>query len=279
MKPGNISEKAHRPYHCVLTIAGSDSSGGAGIQADIKTFSALGCYGLSVITALTAQNTIGVRGIHPVPAAFIQRQMEAVFSDMVIDAVKIGMLCSVEQIETVAAQLKKHRAANIVLDPVMVAQSGERLQAEEAVEALKAHLMPLSDVVTPNLPEAAAMLKRPIHRLPHMKTAAVDLVRYGTGNIFLKGGHLQNNPGTDLLYLGPKERLIVLKENPIPTRNNHGTGCTLSSAISANLAKGMDVETAVRKAKIYISEAIRFGAPYKLGAGAGPVHHFFKFWK
>lgn len=274
-----MTEQEPKIYRRVLTIAGSDSGGGAGIQADLKTFSAIGCYGMSVITALTAQNTIGVTAIHAVPGVFVQQQMEAVFSDIGTDAVKIGMLFSVELIEAVATQLKKHGIGNIVLDPVMVAQSGDKLLQDDAVEAIKTHLMPMADVVTPNLPEAAVLLNRKIRNAEDLIAAARDLAQFGGKSILIKGGHLEDHQSTDWLYLVGEDRLVVFKGDFIRTRNNHGTGCTLSSAIAAHLAKGLKIEAAVRAAKVYIGEAIRAGAGYKLGAGRGPVHHFFNLWR
>jgi len=274
-----MTEQEPKTYRRVLTIAGSDSGGGAGIQADLKTFSAIGCYGMSVITALTAQNTIGVTSIHAVPGVFVQQQMDAVFSDIGTDAVKIGMLFSVELIEAVATQLKKHGIGNIVLDPVMIAQSGDKLLQDDAVEAIKTHLMPMADVVTPNLPEAAVLLNRKIRNAEDLIAAARDLAQFGGKSILIKGGHLENQQSTDWLYLVGEDRLVVLKGDFIRTRNNHGTGCTLSSAIAAHLAKGLKIEAAVRAAKVYIGEAIRAGAGYKLGAGHGPVHHFFNSWR
>ncbi len=274
-----MTEQELKTYRRVLTIAGSDSGGGAGIQADLKTFSAIGCYGMSVITALTAQNTIGVTSIHAVPGVFVQQQMEAVFSDIGTDAVKIGMLFSVELIEAVAVQLKKHGIGNIVLDPVMVAQSGDKLLQDDAVEAIKTHLMPMADVVTPNLPEAAVLLNRKIRNAEDLIVAARDLAQFGGKSILIKGGHLENQQSTDWLYLVEEDRLVVFKGDFIRTRNNHGTGCTLSSAIAAHLAKGLKIEAAVRAAKVYIGEVIRAGDGYKLGAGHGPVHHFFNLWR
>ncbi len=270
--------KPERTYRRALTIAGSDSGSGAGIQADLKTFSALGCYGTTVITALTAQNTTGVSAIHPVPEDFVAQQMAAVFSDIGADAVKIGMLFSAPLIETVARGLEAHRAANIVLDPVMVAQSGDRLLEDDAVQALKARLLPLADVVTPNLPEAAVLLGREIRGLEDMRAAARDLAALGCRAVLLKGGHQEALRSTDVLYLAGSDRTLVLQGEVIETRNNHGTGCTLSSAVAAHLARGLELETAVRGAKDYITAAIRAGAGYRLGAGHGPVHHFFEFW-
>ena len=265
-------------YTKVLTIAGSDSGGGAGIQADLKTFSALGCYGMTVITALTAQNTTGVTGIHAVPPSFAAEQMEAIFTDIGADAVKIGMLYSAELIQTVAAQLEKQSARNIVLDPVMVAQSGDKLLQDDAVEALKNHLMPLATVITPNLPEAAILLGRDGIQYGEIETAALSLAKYGSQSVLIKGGHFEDDDSSDFLFLLEENRLEKLDGKRIPTKNNHGTGCTLSSAIAAYLAKGEDLETAVRKAKEYITGAIRAGAGYSIGQGHGPVHHFYNFW-
>ncbi len=268
-----------KKYYKVLTVAGSDSSGGAGIQADLKTFSALGCYGMSVITALTAQNTMGVTGIHAVPASFAEEQMEAVFTDIGADAVKIGMLYSAELIEAVARQLTKHGMDKIVLDPVMVAQSGDKLLRDDAIEALKTHIMPLASVVTPNLPEAAVLTGQELHGIEAMQEAAKTIARHSSQSVLLKGGHLGNDADcSDILYLTREERFVILEGERIESRNVHGTGCTLSSAIASFLAKGEDIEAAVRKGKAYISEAIRAGSEYEIGHGSGPVHHFFNFW-
>ncbi|MFW6055206.1 MAG: bifunctional hydroxymethylpyrimidine kinase/phosphomethylpyrimidine kinase, partial [Thermodesulfobacteriota bacterium] len=265
-------------YYRTLTIAGSDSSGGAGIQADLKTFSALGCYGMSVITALTAQNTTGVRGIHPVPASFVREQLQAVLDDLGADAVKIGMLFSAEIVQEVAGVLKKHEVRRIVLDPVMVAQSGDKLLEDRAAEAVQSELMPLASLLTPNLPEAEVLLRRKIQDLKDMQAAARDLADSHCRAVLIKGGHLKEKQSTDLLYLRDEDRFVTLEADFIQTGNNHGTGCTLSSAVAAFLARGLDTETAVRRAKDYISAAIRAGARYRLGRGHGPVHHFFDFW-
>jgi hydroxymethylpyrimidine/phosphomethylpyrimidine kinase len=267
-----------RTYRRALTIAGSDSGGGAGIQADLKTFAALGCFGMSAITALTAQNTQGVRGIHAVPPEFAAAQIAAVFEDIGADAVKIGMLYSAELIRTVATELARFGARNVVLDPVMVAQSGDRLLRDDAVGAIREHLMPLTDVVTPNLPEAEVLAGRPVRSLAEMETAARALARCGGRSILVKGGHAEGSESTDLLYLCAEDRVVLLPGERVPTRNNHGTGCTLSSAIAAFLARGEALEPAVRKAKEYITAAIRAGAAYRLGHGHGPVHHFHQWW-
>ena len=278
-KKDSNNQNTGRTYRTVLTIAGSDSGGGAGIQADLKTISAMGCYGMSVITALTAQNTKGVTGIHAVPPDFAEKQMETVFSDIGVDAVKIGMLFSAELIETVAQVLKKYKIDKIVLDPVMVAQSGDKLLKDNAIEAIKIHLMPLSMVVTPNLPEASVLLNCALHGFEDIKKGAKDLSEYGSRSVLIKGGHLKDNDSTDFLYIAKEDRLVILKGERINTINNHGTGCTLSSAIASCMAKGCEIEEAVRKAKTYINEAIRAGSKYKIGHGHGPVHHFHKFWE
>ena len=261
-----------------LTIAGSDSSGGAGIQADLKTFAAHQVYGASVIVALTAQNTTGVRAIHAVPAAFVSQQMDAVFEDLDVGAVKIGMLATAELIETVADGLRKHGAKNIVLDPVMIAASGARLLEEAAVEAVREHLFPLATLITPNLPEAAALLGT----APAQSDAAVDeqaekLAALGAANVLIKGGHGSGDVSSDLLLLagGARRRFNAPR---LDTRNTHGTGCTLSSAIAANLAKGLSLAEAVGEAKSYISAAIAAADQVAVGHGHGPVHHFHQWW-
>jgi len=272
-----MNTDVEKKYHRVLTIAGSDSGGGAGIQADLKTIGANGCYGMSVITALTAQNTVGVTGIHGVPIDFVRLQLEAVLSDIGSDAVKIGMLFSPELAVTVAEQLKKFHVSNIVLDPVMIAQSGDKLLQDDAIDALKNHLIPMAELITPNLPEASVLLGRDITSLDMIDDAARELCRLGCTNVLIKGGHLEGEVSDDCLYLGKKDEVISLPAKRIETRNNHGTGCTLSSAIASGIAKGYDVVTAVRMAKEYITEAIDAGAGYSIGKGHGPVHHFFQF--
>lgn len=270
-----------RRYHRVLSIAGSDSGGGAGIQADLKTFSAIGCYGMTVITALTAQNTTGVTGIHAVPPEFAAEQMDAIYTDIGTDAVKIGMLYSAELIQVVAERLRHYKVGNIVLDPVMIAQSGHKLVQDDAVEAIKSHLMPLATVVTPNVPEAEVMCGRSLKGAGEIEAAAKTLVEHGSEAVLIKGGHNEGGESTDLLYFKQNNRTVELPAQRIATRNNHGTGCTLSAAIAAYLAKGADVESAVCDAKAYITAAIGAGADYQLGRdhGHGPVHHFFRFWE
>ena len=279
MNETSQNQKTHRRYCRVLTIAGSDSGGGAGIQADLKTFSAIGCYGMSVITALTAQNTQGVNGIHAVSPAFAVEQMDAVLSDIGTDAIKIGMLYSAELIEVVAKTLKKHGARKIVLDPVMVAQSGDKLLQDDAIETIKKHLMPLADVVTPNIPEASVLCGRPLKQWSDIKSAAQMLAQHGSRSILIKGGHGEADQSIDLLYLAHENRFVRLVADRIKTHNNHGTGCTLSSAIASYMAKGSDIEDAVQKAKTFMNQSIAAGAAYKIGHGHGPVHHFFEWWQ
>ena len=260
-----------------LTIAGSDSGGGAGIQADLKTFSALGVYGASVITALTAQNTRGVRAIHDVPPDFIARQIDTVFDDIRIDAVKIGMLSRPEVIEAVAAGVERHGVTKLVLDPVMVAKSGDHLLAPEAVDFLRQRLLPLATLVTPNLPEAAVLLAEDaIEDDSHMAAACERLLALGPAWVLLKGGHLEGPESTDLLIGSGEMRRFTAPR--VPTPNTHGTGCTLSSAITAGLAQGLDVIEATARAKEYITAALKAADQLNVGAGHGPVHHFHGIW-
>ena len=260
-----------------LTIAGSDSSGGAGIQADLKSFAALGVYGASVITALTAQNTRGVTGIHPVPADFVTAQIDAVFSDLAVGAVKIGMVAQLATIDAIAAGLKRWRPGHVVLDPVMVATSGDPLLAADAVEALRKKLVPYAALITPNLPEAAALLGEPVAA----SEAGIEgqgrrLLALGCPAVLIKGGHGQGAESTD--YLITAGRVVALSAPRIATQNTHGTGCSLSSAIAAGLAKGEDLETAVRNAKAWVSAAIAAADRFAVGHGHGPIHHFHRFY-
>ncbi len=260
-----------------LTIAGSDCSGGAGIQADLKSFAALGVYGASVITALTAQNTRGVTGIHQVPAEFVTAQIDAVFSDLDVAAVKIGMVADLAVIDAIAAGLRKWAPKHIVLDPVMVATSGDRLLAAEAVDALRTKLIPLASLITPNMPEAAALLDEPVAA----DEAAIEsqgkrLLAMGCPAVLIKGGHGQGAESID--YLVTASGAIALAAPRIATRNTHGTGCSLSSAVAAGLAKGEDLETAVRNAKAWVSAAIAAADRLGVGHGHGPVHHFHGFY-
>jgi hydroxymethylpyrimidine/phosphomethylpyrimidine kinase len=261
-----------------LTIAGSDSSGGAGIQADLKTFAALGVYGATVITALTAQNTQGVTAIHDVPAEFIAAQIDAVFSDLDVAAVKIGMLSQVDVIEDVAAGLIRHKASNVVLDPVMVATSGARLLAPDAIEALRSALIRRALVVTPNLPEAAALTGASLARNEaEMEVQAREILSLGARHVLIKGGHGEGADSVDLL-IGQGE-VLRLSANRIATKNTHGTGCTLSAAIAAGLAKGLDLVAAVRAAKTYVTAAIAAADQLQIGHGHGPLHHFHDQWR
>ena len=260
-----------------LTIAGSDSSGGAGIQADLKTFAAFGVYGASVVTALTAQNTRGVTGIHLVPADFVTAQIDAVFSDLAVNAVKIGMVAQVATIDAIVAGLTQWSPKHVVLDPVMVATSGDRLLATDAVEALRTKLIPRASLITPNLPEAAALLDEPVA----LSEAAIEsqgkrLLALGCPAVLIKGGHGQGTESIDYLIGG--NGIIALAAPRIATRNTHGTGCSLSSAIAAGLAKGEDMETAVRNAKVWVSAAIAAADRLEVGHGNGPIHHFHGFY-
>ena len=261
-----------------VTIAGSDLSGGAGIQADLKTFAAFGVYGASVISALTAQNTQGVRAIHDVPADFIAAQIDAVFSDLAVGAVKVGMLSQVATIEAVAQGLDRHRAENIVLDPVMVATSGDRLLAADAVNALRKLLIPRALVLTPNLLEAAALLEHaPARSEPEMEEQARALLDFGAQSVLIKGGHGEGSESVDLF--SRCEQRHSLCRDAHSEQKMHGSGCTLSSAIAAGLAKGLDVKAAIRDAKTYVTAAIAGADQLKIGHGHGPLHHFHDHWR
>ncbi len=262
----------------VLSVAGSDSGGGAGIQADIKAISATGSYACTVITALTAQNTRGVSGVMPVTGAFIEQQFEAVFSDIAVDAVKIGMLGDADTIRTVAAAIRKYQPKYVVLDPVMVATSGDVLLAEDATDTLIRELIPLADVITPNLPEAQALLAA----RPELNTAdALDtavhcqqLLSYGCKSVLIKGGHQEADTSTDF-WLG-SQGLRTYSSQRIDTKNTHGTGCTLSASIASFLAQGYPMAEAIQQAKDYIQAAIEHADDLHIGEGSGPVHHFYR---
>jgi hydroxymethylpyrimidine/phosphomethylpyrimidine kinase len=260
-----------------LTIAGSDSGGGAGIQADLKTFAALGVYGASVVTALTAQNTRGVTAIHDTPPEIVAAQIDAVFSDFTVGAVKIGMLSRASVIDAVAASLETHQQTNIVLDPVMVATSGDRLLASDAVESLRFNLIPRALIITPNLPEAAALLDAPLATSETMMGEQGErLLALGTKAVLIKGGHAGGAESVDLLVEPTSVTRLVAQR--VATKNTHGTGCTLSAAIAAGLAKGMGLPEAVREAKAYVSAAIAAADRLQVGSGHGPVHHFHAWW-
>ncbi len=259
-----------------LTIAGSDSSGGAGIQADLKTFAALGVYGASAITAVTAQDTRRVHAIVELAPAFVAQQIDAVIGDIGADAVKTGMLASAPIIETVVDRLKRWEALNVVVDPVMVAKGGDKLLRDDAVAALKSSLLPLATVVTPNLPEAEVLVGRRIESWDDMREAARELHALGARNVVIKGGHrADDGTATDLLFDGTSFREYTTGR--VATTSTHGTGCTFAAAIAASLAKGEPVATAVAAAKAYVTKALQ--AAYPLGGGHGPVHHFYRFWR
>ncbi len=261
-----------------VTIAGSDSGGGAGIQADLKTFSALGVYGASVIAALTAQNTKGVSGIHDVPAEFVTAQLDAVYSDLKVRATKIGMLSRPATIEAVAAGLRRYRAKNVVLDPVMVAASGDRLLVPEAIETIKRELFPLADLITPNLAEAAALTGQPTAKHENeMASQGEALLALGAKAVLVKGGHAATKFAVDVLIEPSGIRRFTAER--IETQHTHGTGCTLSSAITAGLAKGLTLHDALAAAKNYITEALKAGIGLGIGNGHGPVHHFHHLWR
>lgn len=260
-----------------LTIAGSDSGGGAGVQADLKAMSAIGTYGASILTALTAQNTVGVSAIHDVPGEFITAQLDAVYSDLDVDATKIGMLSQSSVIEVVAQGLLRHGAKNIVLDPVMVTTSGDLLLSKDAVESLKTVLIPVAQIITPNLFEAAVLLGADVATTRNeMEAQASALLELGAQAVLLKGGHF-DEPTADDLYVSKLEKRWYSAPR-IKTDNTHGTGCTLSSAIAAYLAQGHSMEDAINAAKIYLSKAIEHADQLKIGQGPGPVHHFFATW-
>lgn len=262
----------------VLSIAGSDPSGGAGIQADLKAFSALGAYGCAVVTALTAQSTRGVTGVHGVPAGFVREQLETLLDDVRIDAVKIGMIANGDIARAVAAVLKERGLGNIVLDPVMVAKGGDRLLDEDAVMVVREELLPLATIVTPNLPEAGELLgAAPPTDAGGMREAAEALVAIGAKAVLMKGGHLEGGRSDDLLLV--EGQITRFEAARINTKNTHGTGCTLSSAIAALLPQTGSVEEAVRRAKVYVTGAIAHADELEVGSGHGPTHHFFAMWK
>ncbi|GAA0125029.1 bifunctional hydroxymethylpyrimidine kinase/phosphomethylpyrimidine kinase [Clostridium sp. CTA-19] len=258
----------------VLTIAGSDSGGGAGIQADLKAFSANRTFGMSVITAVTAQNTLGVKAIHDIPADIVESQIEAIFDDIEVSATKIGMVSNEKIIRKIGEKLRFYNAKNIVVDPVMVSTTGYDLLKMESKRALIEELFPIAKIVTPNLREAEVICDMKIDNLKEMEQAALKILDMGPEYVLVKGGHLKGK-ATDLLM--SKDSTIILEKERIDSKNTHGTGCTLSSAIASNLANGYDVEEAVKYAKEYITEAIK--KSFDVGHGSGPVNHFYKFYK
>jgi hydroxymethylpyrimidine/phosphomethylpyrimidine kinase len=259
----------------VLTIAGSDPSGGAGIQADLKTFAAHGVYGLSVITALTAQSTQAVEGVLEAPTEFVVKQIDAVVTDIRPDAIKTGMLGNAEIVEAVAAKIVEHQLPNVVVDPVMVAKSGAQLLSDDGVSAVRAKLLPVADLLTPNVPEAAALLGTPLDSEEYVRRAAVDIQAMGPRAVLVKGGHFPGDKVVDVLFDG--EHFYEYAGARVQTQNTHGTGCTYSSAIAAHLALGEKLPDAVRHAREYLQTALQRAQP--LGHGHGPVHHFWKWWK
>lgn len=257
----------------LLTIAGSDSCGGAGIQADLKTFSAHEVFGMSVITAVTAQNTEGVFAVQDISTDIIKKQIEVIFDDISVDAVKIGMVSKTETITTIAETLSKYKAENLVIDPVMVSKSGYHLLQPEAKEALIKNLIPMATVVTPNLPEAEVITEFKIDTIEDMKKAAKEINKMGPKYVLVKGGHLEGE-AIDILYDG--KEFIYYNSPRINTKNTHGTGCTLSSAIASNLGKGLSITQSIENAKKYITTAIE--KSFSIGKGVGPVHHFHNFY-
>ena len=258
----------------VLTIAGSDSGGGAGIQADLKTFAAYEVYGTSVLTAITAQNTVGVTGIHEIPSDLIGEQIRCVMDDIGADSIKTGMLSTSSIVQTVSRELGKYNVQNLVVDPVMIAKSGDALLQEEAVEAVRNLMIPLAAVVTPNIPEAEVLTGMTITSEQDMKTAASMLVQMGAKSAVVKGGH-REGPASDLFYDGSNYEVFTVDR--IDTVNTHGTGCTFASAVAAGLAKGHGMRDSVAEAKLYITESIR--KSFAVGSGHGPLNHFHKFWR
>ena len=265
-----------RVYRVALSIAGSDSSGGAGIQADIKTFSVLGVYGATAITAITAQNTLGVHSQHPIPPQIVRDQIMAVVEDLHPAAIKIGMLANAEVATAVADALSEYTLP-IILDPVMVSTSGHRLLSAEAEEVVKHRLLPMATLITPNIPEMETLTQMPLTTLEEKCCAAEYLFGYGVKAILLKGGHEVGDTKSDILFTLPDKgaQYTIFSSDTIATRNTHGTGCTLSSAIAAYIARGYELEEAIFHAKKFVTEAIRHGADISIGHGFGPVNHGF----
>ena len=273
----NMNKKTYRR---VLTIAGSDPSGVAGLQADLKTFAACGCYGASAVVAVVDENTVGVTGIHPIPVDFVTGQIRSVLDDIGADAIKIGMLHSSELIHAVRDTIAGYPIKNIVLDPVMVATSGDPLLEPDAVATLRDELMPHVRIITPNIPEAELLLGEKIESQESLPDTARRLSELCGGvSVLLKAGHLRDPELTDVFYNAESGRHIILRSRRCDTANTHGTGCTLSSAFAAFLAHGNDLDRAARLAKDYITAAIEAGAEYTIGHGNGPVHHFHAFWQ
>jgi hydroxymethylpyrimidine/phosphomethylpyrimidine kinase len=261
----------------ILTIAGSDSGGGAGIQADIKTISALGCFAVSAITAVTVQNTLGVSGIYDIPCNIVAEQIEAVLSDFSVKAVKIGMINQPDLVEVIELAIKKYHIENVIIDPVMVATSGDILMQNTTIEKIKTKLFPLAKIITPNLHEAEVLLMKKITSIEDMKIAAKELCGLGCQSALIKGGHLNRKNMTDVLYISKEDKICTCVAKKIQTKNLHGTGCTLSSAIGVFLASGYSLSESVQLAKLYITDAIKAGKDRKLGHGNNPVEHFCRY--
>ena len=264
-----------KKYHSVLTIAGSDCSGGAGIQADIKAISALGGYAASAITAITVQNTCGVTGIHPVPASYVKAQIEAVMTDIKPSAIKIGMINDVEIVKAITESIKKYKPKFVVFDPVMVSTSGCKLIEDKAIEAIKEELLPLSTIITPNLSEAMVLTGDSISDAASMTAAGNKILKSGCGAVLIKGGHLEGNDMCDVLCIKEGNTPYIYTASKISSKNTHGTGCTLSSSIATYLALGETLQEAVRKAKDYVHKGILNGKDVCIGSGHGPLNHFY----
>lgn len=264
-----------KKYHSVLTIAGSDCSGGAGIQADIKAISALGGYAASAITAITVQNTCGVTGIHPVPASYVKAQIEAVMTDIKPSAIKIGMINDVEIVKAIAESIKEYKPKFVVFDPVMVSTSGCKLIEDKAIEAIKEELIPLSTIITPNLSEAMVLTGDSISDAASMTAAGNKILESGCGAVLIKGGHLEGNDMCDVLRIKGENTPYIYTASKISSKNTHGTGCTLSSSIATYLALGETLQEAVRKAKDYVHKGILNGKDVCIGSGHGPLNHFY----
>lgn len=264
-----------KKYPCILSIAGSDCSGGAGIQADLKAISALGGYAATAITAITVQNTTGVRAIHAVPPVYVRGQIEVVMEDIRPDAVKIGMINDVEIVKVIASCLRKYQPRFVVFDPVMVSTSGHKLIEDDAISALTRELMPLSSLITPNLSEAEVLMGHPINKVEEMKAAAPELLKFGCGAVLLKGGHLEGGKMCDVLQIAGENEPYLFVSDKIESKNTHGTGCTLSSAIATFLALGYEMPQAVERAKAYVTGGINAGKDVHIGEGHGPLNHFY----
>lgn len=265
-----------KKYPCILSIAGSDCSGGAGIQADLKTISALGGYAATAITAITVQNTTGVRAIHAVPPIYVRGQIEVVMEDIRPEAVKIGMINDIEIVEVIADCLRRYHPRFVVFDPVMVSTSGHKLIEDSAISALTRELMPLSSLITPNLKEAEVLTGHPINKVEEMRAAAPELLKFGCEAVLLKGGHLEGGKMCDVLQIAGEEEPHLFVSDKIESKNTHGTGCTLSSAIATFLALGYDMPQAVERAKAYVTGGINAGKDVHIGEGHGPLNHFYE---